>query len=111
MTRQQLIEFYEKVEKAGKRLAAARSELKEAEEKYMESNGLELGQRVMIKQKYSQGKIGIISKRRMSEDWDIDIYYRVHKITKSGKAHKTAAIRWWISADELEIIEDGEVKK
>ena len=111
MTRQQLIKFYEKVEKAGKRLAAARSELKEAEEKYMESNGLKLGQKVIIKQKHSQGKIGIISKRRMSKDWEVDIYYRVHKITKSGKAHKTANISWiWYDKDELEIIEDGEVK-
>jgi len=47
--------------------------------------------------------------RRIGHHEKFKIEYHLAKITKSGKAHKTAKVGWWVAAEELEIIENEEV--
>ena len=110
MTKEHLVKYCGNVWLKQRQLEEAKETLEAAKRKYCEETGIPVGTKVKIKP--CSNKIGVVREKMVfGAPNNIKIQYRIAKITKSGKAHKTANISWiWYDKDELEIIEDGEVK-
>jgi len=111
MTKEKLQKLYDRKRKITSALSIIKTEIKKVEWEYMNEIGLKQGQKVKTKSGYDCGAIGIVVERRIGHHEKFKIEYHLAKITKSGKAHKTAKVGWWVAAEELEIIEEKEVIK
>lgn len=101
MTDKQLQGYYDDITLKRNQLIEAEKILEAAKRKYCKENGLQIGTKVKIKR---TNRVGIVADARVYHWRDFKIQYKIHKITKSGKAHKTASINWWSDVDEIEVI-------